>query len=163
MNSAPHTAADLAKPTEWASSSGQTGITALAAVLLMAGCAGGRANPPSGILGAPAPALDPFATAAMPLPPQPALPQARLYRLSGDGAVRPLRVTDDGVRTTVAFAPEQALPAVFAIGPTGEELVVNGYMRGDAYVIDRIHDQLVFRIDRARATARRLPDAAPAP
>lgn len=82
-------------------------------------------------------------------------PQVASYRLRGDRSVRPLRVSDDGARTTIAFAPDQALPAVFAIGPTGEEIAVNGYMRTGEYVIDRVHERLVFRIDRDRATAER--------
>jgi type IV secretion system protein VirB9 len=79
------------------------------------------------------------------------------YRFRGDVAVRPLSVRDDARRTFVEYAPDQALPAVFAIGPTGEEEVVNGHMRDGLYVIDRVYDELVFRIDRERATARRNP------
>jgi type IV secretion system protein VirB9 len=44
---------------------------------------------------------------------------------------------------------------VFAIGPTGDEQVVDGYMRDGLFVIDRVHEELVFRIDKAMATARR--------
>lgn len=84
------------------------------------------------------------------------LEATRSYRLRGDRAVRPASIEDDGIRTHITFAPRQPLPAVFAIGPGGDEQVVNGYMRGDIYVIDRIHDELVFRIDKEKATARRV-------
>lgn len=77
------------------------------------------------------------------------------YRVKGDRSVQPAAISDDGARTTIVFAPDQALPAVFAIGSTGEEEVVNGYMRDDRFVIDRVHTELVFRIDKARAVARR--------
>ena len=77
------------------------------------------------------------------------------YRLRGDREVRPASVRDNGTKTVIDYAPGQALPAVFAIGPSGDEEVVDGYMRGDAYVIDRVHEELVFRIDREKATARR--------
>ena len=77
------------------------------------------------------------------------------YRLRGDREVRPQDITDDGARTRITYAPGQPLPAVFAIGPTGDEEVVNGYMRGDIYVIDRVYEELVFRIDKEKATARR--------
>ena len=77
------------------------------------------------------------------------------YRLRGDQEVRPQDITDDGVRTRITYAPGQPLPAVFAIGPTGDEEVVNGYMRGDVYEIDRVYEELVFRIDKEKATARR--------
>ncbi|QSB44336.1 TrbG/VirB9 family P-type conjugative transfer protein [Tsuneonella flava] len=94
--------------------------------------------------------------------PPPSLPEPRdagaelwHYRLKGDRQVRPQQVRDDGVRTTITYAPDQALPAVFAIGPSGQEEVVNGYMRDGVYIIDRVYDQLVFRIDREKAKAIR--------
>lgn len=77
------------------------------------------------------------------------------YRLRGDREVRPVSVRDNGEKTVITYAPGQALPAVFAIGPTGDEEVVDGYMRGDTFVIDRVHEELVFRIDHEKATARR--------
>jgi type IV secretion system protein VirB9 len=77
------------------------------------------------------------------------------YRLSGNRAVRPAEIFDDGARTWIGFALDQPLPAIFAIGASGEEEVVNGYMRRGRFVIDRVHEQLVFRIDRAKAVARR--------
>lgn len=91
--------------------------------------------------------------AAMPM----AEPSGNLwrYRIRGDRSVRPAQISDDGVRTKILFGPEQALPAVFAIGPTGDEEVVNGYMRSGLFVIDRVHEELVFRIDKEKATARR--------
>ncbi len=85
------------------------------------------------------------------------------YRIRGDRVVRPASVIDDGSRTQITFAQDQALPAVFAKGPSGKEEVVNGYMRDDVYVIDRTYRELVFRVDRKRATAKRNdePEAAP--
>ena len=77
------------------------------------------------------------------------------YRLRGDREVRPQSIRDNGEKTVITYAPDQALPAVFAVGPTGDEEVVDGYMRGDAFVIDRVHSKLVFRINRDKATARR--------
>lgn len=77
------------------------------------------------------------------------------YSFRGDREVRPEELTDDGIRTYITYAPGQPLAAVFAIGATGEEEVVNGYMRGDVFEIDRVYDELVFRIDRDKATARR--------
>ena len=61
----------------------------------------------------------------------------------------------------IEYAPGQSLPAVFAIGPTGDEEVVDGYMRDGLFVIDRVHEELVFRIDKAKATARRHARTAP--
>lgn len=92
------------------------------------------------------PALDPFADGNG---------QSWSYRLKGDRSVQPVEVSDDGARTRIRFAEDQALPAVFAIGPTGEEQLVNGHMRGDVFVIDEVWQELVFRIDKEKATARR--------
>jgi len=83
------------------------------------------------------------------------------YRLRGDRSVRPASIRDNGAKTVIEYAPGQALPAVFAIGPTGEEEVVDGYMRDGLFIIDRVHQELVFRIDKARATATRGARATP--
>lgn len=77
------------------------------------------------------------------------------YRVRGDRSVRPAAIRDNGEKTVIEYAPGQALPAVFAIGPSGDEEVVDGYMRGGKFVIDRVHGRLVFRIDKKKATARR--------
>lgn len=37
------------------------------------------------------------------------------YKLSGDKALRPSAIDDDGVHTYVAWGPDQTLPAIFAI------------------------------------------------
>ena len=85
----------------------------------------------------------------------------RTWRLRGDPSVRPASVRDNGAKTVIEYAPGQSLPAVFAIGPTGDEEVVDGYMRDGLFVIDRVHEELVFRIDKAKATARRSVRATP--
>lgn len=81
--------------------------------------------------------------------------QTWTYSVRGDFTVSPLAISDDGMRTEILYGANQALPAVFAIGPTGEEMAINGNMRGDTYVIDQVFDRLVFRIDKARAVATR--------
>jgi type IV secretion system protein VirB9 len=84
------------------------------------------------------------------------------YRLKGDREVRPASIQDDGCQTFITYGEDQALPAVFAIGPTGKEEVVDGYMRDGRFVIDRVHQELIFRIDKEKATAKRsdTPEAA---
>lgn len=77
------------------------------------------------------------------------------YRMRGDRVVRPALLYDDGRKTYIEYGPEQPLPAVFAIGASGDEEVVDGHMRGGRFVIDRVHQELVFRIDKEKATARR--------
>jgi type IV secretion system protein VirB9 len=77
------------------------------------------------------------------------------YRLRGDKVVRPSRIFDDGTRTSIEFPPAMLLPAIFAIGPGGQEQTVDGYMRDDVFVIDRVWSELIFRIDKKKAAARR--------
>jgi type IV secretion system protein VirB9 len=90
------------------------------------------------------------------------LPAAALltgeYKLSGSARVRPARITDDGERTYIEWGEYQSLPAVFGVGPTDQEEVVDGYMRGGVFTIDRVYRELVFRIDKERAKAKRLAE-----
>jgi len=78
------------------------------------------------------------------------------YRLSGARALRPSRISDDGVHTYIEWPRESALPAVYAIDERGEESIVNGMMRDDLFVIDAVVPRLVFRIDRHVARAERV-------
>lgn len=77
------------------------------------------------------------------------------YRLSGETLLRPTSIFDNGHQTHIEWGVHQMLPAVFGIGPTGEEEVVDGYMRGGIFVVDRVYSELVFRMDKLRAKARR--------
>jgi type IV secretion system protein VirB9 len=85
-----------------------------------------------------------------------AMPEGVSYRQSGDRSVRPATISDDGERTYITWEEDQAMPAVFAIGPSGKEEMVEGYVRGGIFTIDRVYGQLVFRIDQDEARARRL-------
>lgn len=78
-----------------------------------------------------------------------------VYRLSGDRALRPKTIGDDGARTYIEWDEDRPLPAVFGIGPTGKEEVVDGHMRDRRFTIDRVYEELWFRIDDKRAKARR--------
>jgi type IV secretion system protein VirB9 len=89
----------------------------------------------------------------------PAVPAAAIigeYRLTGEETLLPSRIGDDGTRTFLEWDAYQSLPAVFGIGFNGEEEVVDGYMRNGVFTIDRVYGELVFRIDKKRARARRL-------
>ena len=87
--------------------------------------------------------------------PQDVPPDTGQYRLRGDRAVQPAAISDDGTKTYLTWGEKQAMPAVFAIGPSGEEEMVEGYMRGGVYTIDRVYAELVFRIDKEKARAQR--------
>ena len=78
------------------------------------------------------------------------------YALKGRESLRPKRVSDDGTRTFLEWQADQSLPAVFAVNALGEEETVDGYMRGEVMVIDRVYSQLIFRFGKQTAQARRL-------
>ena len=78
------------------------------------------------------------------------------YRLDGARALRPSEISDDGTHTYIRWPRDRSLPAVFAIGDNGEEMLVNGMMRDDLFVIDSVSRKLVFRIDKLKATATRV-------
>lgn len=96
------------------------------------------------------------ATALAPAP-QPARPTERgEYAQSGEPLLRPSSISDDGNKTYLQWLEDQSMPAVFGIGPSGNEEMVEGYMRGGTFTIDRVYDQLIFRIDNKKASAKRL-------
>ena len=91
---------------------------------------------------------------------EPAGTMAGRYRLSGARALRPSRISDDGIHTYIEWPREAALPAVYALDERGRESLVNGMMRDDLFVIDAVVPRLVFRIDRDVARAERVPERA---
>lgn len=83
-------------------------------------------------------------------------PRLGSYRISGSRMVRPVAVSDDGVRTLIEWRPSQPIPAVFALDDQGAETLVEGRMRDGLYVIDAVNRALVFRLDRQTARATRV-------
>lgn len=77
------------------------------------------------------------------------------YRLSGARALRPVAISDDGVRTTIEWRQQQTLPVVFAIDERGDEILLDGAMRDGLYVIDGVHRVLLFRVEKQTARASR--------
>ena len=78
------------------------------------------------------------------------------YRLSGDRRLRPSGISDDGTHTFIEWPRDRALPAVYGVDSGGTEMLVNGMMRDDVFVIDAVFPRLVFRQDRQIARAVRL-------
>ncbi|WP_234178888.1 TrbG/VirB9 family P-type conjugative transfer protein [Sphingopyxis sp. NFH-91] len=77
------------------------------------------------------------------------------YRLSGTKTLWPARMSDDGAKTFIEWPAELPLPAVFFIDDYGRERLANGNMRAGHYVLDGVHRELLFRIDRKTARAKR--------
>jgi len=84
-----------------------------------------------------------------------AAPAEATWKMSGRKELRPSSLRDDGSKTYIEWPADSPLPGVFALDRLGREEMVNGYMRGTVFTIDRVYDALVFRIDKASATARR--------
>lgn len=99
-------------------------------------------------------------------PPWAASPPAQGFRfdwqLSGDPAVAPLQVFDDGRETWLQFVPGQPLPAIFGVGSDGERALP--YVRRDPYVVVAgAWKGLSFRGGRLTAKAQRAQSAEPGP
>ncbi|HEY9317782.1 hypothetical protein J2732_004004 [Achromobacter deleyi] len=81
------------------------------------------------------------------------------WRLSGDPAVAPVQVFDNGREVWMQFAPGQALPAVFGVRGDGEHALP--YVRRDPYVVVKGEwGVLRFRGGRLAARAEREDDMA---
>lgn len=78
------------------------------------------------------------------------------YKISGDKWLRPDSVSDDGEHTYISWSREKPIPAVYAIGDSGQEILANGAMRNDVYVVDGVPGRLDFRIDDRMARAVRV-------
>jgi type IV secretion system protein VirB9 len=79
------------------------------------------------------------------------------YRLGGDKELRPSEISDDGTHTYIRWPRDRSLPAAYALGDTGQEMLVNGMMReDDVFVIAGVWRKLVFRMDKQVARATRL-------
>lgn len=92
---------------------------------------------------------------AIPTPPPMLRPDVH-YRFKGSVALRPETIGDDGAKTYISWAPAQPIPAVFAVGPSGNEEMVDGYFRAGRFTIDRVHDRLVFKLDREMTRVERI-------
>ncbi len=78
------------------------------------------------------------------------------YQQHGNSQLLPTLISDDGHKTYMQWHDDQPMPAVFAIGPSGGEEMVDGYMRDGVFTIDSVYSQFIFRIDGAKATAKRF-------
>jgi len=79
------------------------------------------------------------------------------YRMTGDRALRPDSVSDDGQHTYISWPASASIPAIYTVGSSGKEMLVNGMMRkDDVYVVDGVWPLLIFRVDRASARAERI-------
>ena len=67
------------------------------------------------------------------------------YGFCGPRSLQPVRAFDDGVQTTLVFAPRADLPAIFVENPDGTESLVNVTVEADAVRVHRVAERLIVR------------------
>ncbi len=82
--------------------------------------------------------------------------ESKRYRLSGDRSLWPTAMSDDGKFTSIAWAEDAAIPAIYLIDARNREVVVNGVVRDGSYVVDGVARRIVFKLGKARAVATRM-------
>lgn len=98
------------------------------------------------------------------IPPGPeqaaAEPSAR-YELKGDRDLWPESISEDGQFTSLRWAEDATLPAVYREDGKGRLALVNGLMRDGIFVLEGVPERLVFILGKARASAARIEERAP--
>lgn len=84
------------------------------------------------------------------------------WRLSGDRAVAPLQVFDNGRKMWLQFAPDQAVPAIFARTPRGD-LPLSYVREGPYAVLPQVWSKLVLRGGPLESFIDRVQDLTPVP
>lgn len=77
------------------------------------------------------------------------------FRFTGARSLYPIDMRVSGNSTTIRWPTRVDIPAVFAVRDDGSEVLTNGRMVGDAYVIDGTSQKFAFKLGRAEATATR--------
>lgn len=83
------------------------------------------------------------------------------YELKGDRSLWPDSISDDGQSTSLRWAEDVTLPAVYREDGKGNLALVNGLMQGDVFVLEGVPERLVFIHGKARASAQRLAEGKP--
>ncbi|RVU06431.1 type VI secretion protein [Novosphingobium umbonatum] len=95
-----------------------------------------------------------FTYPAPPVPSTPAL-AAATYRLSGDKALWPVELSDDGHFTRLRWAAGVPMPAVYRVEGWGRRALVNGALRDGAYVVEGVFPRLMLVLGGQSAQVRR--------
>ena len=82
---------------------------------------------------------------------------AATYTLRGARTLFPIAMNDDGQRTSIHWASDTPLPAIFAVGDQGQQSIVNGRMVDGDYVIEGIASSYILQRNKAQAIATRKP------
>jgi len=79
------------------------------------------------------------------------------WKLSGNRAVAPLQIFDDGRRTWLQFPAGQPVPAIFARLPNGDQLLMPTAGQAGLLMLDGVWPQLMMRGGSLQSAALRLP------
>ena len=74
------------------------------------------------------------------------------YATTGDAAILPTRVWDDGLMTYFEFDPDKVIPAIFAGGPGKDESLVNSSTRGRVMIVQQAGGRFTLRTGKQVAT-----------
>ena len=91
--------------------------------------------------------------------PEASFPYARATRLaqqfhySGANELFPLEMRESGNTTSIRWASQIGIPAVFAVKDDGSEILTNGRMVGDSYVVEGTSARFKFRLGKFQAAA----------
>ena len=80
---------------------------------------------------------------------------AQQFRFGGSRELYPVEMRESGNSTTIRWSNRTGIPAVFAIKEDGSELLANGRMVGDSYIVDGTASRFDFRLGKFRAVAVR--------
>jgi type IV secretion system protein VirB9 len=69
----------------------------------------------------------------------------RKFSFSGSRDLAPVEVWDDGTFTYLRFAKEQPLPAVYTVGPDGQEVIAPKHFERGVLTIQNVAQRLVLR------------------
>lgn len=78
------------------------------------------------------------------------------YELKGERSLWPESIADDGQFTSLRWAEDAALPAIYQEDAQGNLALVNGLMRDGVFVLEGVPRRLVFIQGKARASAIRV-------
>jgi type IV secretion system protein VirB9 len=99
----------------------------------------------------------PQSVQAMPVqaPPPPEAPPVKAntaYGVTGSAALRPIEIFDDGQMTYFQWAPNVAVPAIFAVAADGSDSLVNYVVRGPYIIVDQVAGRFKLRSGKEVAT-----------
>lgn len=73
-------------------------------------------------------------------------PRDNQFTFRGASTLFPVEMRQNGSSTVIRWAPQSPIPAVFAVRDDGTEILANGRMDGDNYIVDAVASKFAFRL-----------------